>query len=321
MVVWSKGMSKRIFITGGTGFIGSALVAQLRARGDDVIVLTRDPERAAGKFDAEVELVRGDPNRAGPWQAQLAGVDAVVHLVGEAMDSQRWDAQFKQRLRDSRVETTRYVVEGIAALAPDVRPRALVSASGVDYYPAADRFSDGDEVTERDPPGDRFLARLCVNWEREAAAAEAHGARVVRMRTGLVLGAGGALDKMSLPFKLFAGGPIGSGRQWISWLHVDDATRAYVHAIDDDKLAGPVNLVAPVAVRAKEFARALGNALGRPSWLPVPGVALKVTLGEFADYILHGRRAVPAALLAHGFQFSYPELQSALAEVFGGEQR
>lgn len=351
-------MSKRIFITGGTGLIGSALVEALRGRGDQVIVLTRDPDKARRVFGSEregVELVEGDPAFAGPWQRHLADVHAVVNLAGASIAGKRWDSRYKQILRDSRVEGTRCVVEGIAALyvgkpagepagesagepageaqavGADAgagagargRPTVLVSASGVDYYPfdvdLATAMDEDDEITESAPPGSSFLARVCRSWEEEAVAAEPLGVRVVRMRTGLVLGHGGAFDRMALPFRLFAGGPIGSGRQWVSWVHIDDVVRAYLFALDEDTLRGPVNLVAPGAVRAKPFARALGHALRRPSWLPVPGFAVKAAVGELAEYVLHGRRAVPAALQAHGFAFHYPEVEAALLDIAQGE--
>lgn len=219
-------------------------------------------------------------------------------------------------IRDSRVESTRTLVEAIAALPVASRPRVLVSASGIDYYPfAPERHDfDDDEVTEADPPGDSFLARVCRDWEREALAAEAHGLRVVTMRTGLVLGPGGALERLTTPFRFFVGGRIASGRQWMSWIHRDDVVAAYVGAVHDDRYAGPINLVTE-SVRNADFARALGAALGRPSWLPVPGFAVKMAAGEFAEYVLHGRNVVPARLRALGFTWRYPALSDALADV------
>lgn len=314
-------MSKRVFVTGGTGFIGCALVAALRGRGDEVIVLGRNAARARRELGQGVEVVEGDVALGGAWQERLRGVDAVVNLAGESVAGQRWDARYKQRIRDSRVEGTRYVVEGMAAIAADARPGVLVSASGADYYPfdvdleAAGLMDEDDAVTESAPPGDSFLARVCRSWEAEAMAAEKLGARVVCMRTGLVLGPDGAFSRMALPFRLFAGGTIGSGRQWMSWVHLEDAVRAYLFALDQEGLRGPVNLVAPGPVRARDFARALGKALHRPSWLPVPGLALRAAAGELAEYLLHGRRAVPAALEAHGFVFHFPTVEPALADV------
>ena len=306
---------RKIVVTGATGFIGTALIAALRAAGDAIVVLSRDAERARLEL-GDVTAVTGDLQSPGPWTAALAGAAAIVHLAGEPIAGRRWDARQKQRLRDSRVEATRTLVEAIATLEPGSRPRALVSASGADYYPfapdAKDSEFDDDEVTESATPGDSFLARLCRDWEAEAQAAERLGVRVVCMRTGVVLGPGGALAKMTTPFKLFVGGRIGSGRQWVPWIHRDDAVRAYVAAITDERYTGPINL-ATTSVRNAELAQALGKALGRPSWLPVPGFALRAALGELADYALHGRRVVPMRLREIGFSWTYPSLDEALA--------
>ncbi|MFT3695203.1 MAG: TIGR01777 family oxidoreductase [Kofleriaceae bacterium] len=300
----------KVAITGATGFIGSRIVAALRARGDDVIAFTRDSSKA--KLQG-VRLVEASLETAGPWQAAIDGCDAIVNLAGEPIAGKRWDAQQKQRLRDSRIETTHHIVDAIRNAA--VKPRVLVSASGADYYPFAIKTVgdfDSDDVTEIDPPGDGFLARLCKQWEAEAFAAEALGVRVVAMRTGIVLGDhGGALAKMETPFKLFAGGKIGDGKQWMSWIHLTDAVDAYVCAILKDEYRGPVNLVAG-SVRNALFAKELGAALHRPSWLPVPKLALKVAVGEMAETLLNGRNVVPAKLRELGFAFKHPELAEAL---------
>lgn len=316
-------MSKRIFVTGGTGFIGRPVVKALRARGDEVIVLSRDRSSAAARLGDEIEVVEGDPRYAGPWQDALAGCHAVINLAGQSVAGKRWSAQYKQLLHDSRVETTGRVVEAIGKLEPDARPSALLSASGIDYYPFDVDLShvlpvdEDDDVDESTPSGSTFLARVCRNWEKEAEAATELGLRVVLMRTGVALGEDedGPLSKMTTPFKFFVGGRIGDGRQWFSWIHRDDAVKAYLFALDTTEVRGPVNLVAPHPVRAGEFARSLGSAMGRPSWMPVPGFALKVAVGEFAEHLLHGRRAVPAALSRHGFEFDYPEVRAALEDV------
>jgi hypothetical protein len=320
-------MARRVFVTGGTGFMGRAMIAALRAQGHSVVVLTRNASQARDLAGDEVVVVEGDPTSGGDWQAALKGVDAVINLAGQSVGDKRWTAQYKQIIHDSRVETTRFVVEGMAALAPDDRPAVLVNASGIDYYPfavdlgAALDIAEDEEITETTPSGDTFLARVCRNWENEARRAEPLGVRVVRMRTGMVLGTGGGLEKMAAPFRIFLGGRLGSGRQWVSWVHLADAVNAYLFAMDHDTLQGPVNLVAPGSVRAAEFARTLGAAMKRPAWLPVPGFAVKLAAGEFADHILNGRRAVPAALLRHGFEFAYPDLEPALAEIFGPWRR
>lgn len=301
----------KIAITGASGFIGSRIAANLTQRGFAVTALTRDVERAKPKLPG-VELVRADLEQPGLWCDRLDGIDAVINLAGEPIAGARWDARQKQLLRDSRVETTRNIVEAIAKCT--VPPRVLVSASGVDYYPFAiglDDFAD-DEVTEADPPGEHFLARLCKSWEAEALQAEQYGVRVCAMRTGLVLGDAGALAKMTTPFKWFVGGRIGDGRQWMSWIHIDDVVAGYTAALLDASYTGPINLVAD-SIRNAEFAAALGNALHRPSWVPVPAFALRALVGEFAETLLHGRRVVAQRLHELGFTYARAELDRALA--------
>jgi len=240
----------------------------------------------------------------------VAGCDAAVNLAGEPVGARRWDARVRQILRDSRVDTTHNVVAAITAAPEDARPRVLVSASGIDYYGldvdvGPDALDDDDEVDETAPPGDHFLARVCAEWEAEAREAEKLGLRVVMMRTGLVVGGtGGPMDRWAAAFRNFAGGRIGHGRQWMSWIHLDDAVGAYQLALDSS-LAGPVNLVAPGRLRNADFARQLGSALGRPSWLPVPGRVLRLAVGGLADYLLAGRPAVPAALVRAGYTFRH----------------
>lgn len=291
--------------------MGAALAAALRDRGDALVVVSRDARRARALGVAAT--VEADLQSPGAWTAALAGADAVIHLAGEPVAARRWSAHQKQLVRDSRVETTRVLVEAIAAAPTDARPRTLITASGSDYYAfAPDGEFDDDEVTERDGPGDSFLARVCRDWEGEAHAADRLGVRVVCMRTALVLGPGGALPRLTAPFKLFIGGPLGSGRQWVPWIHRDDAVRGYVAALDDERYTGPINLVTD-SVRNADLARALGKALHRPSWLPVPGFALRAAVGEFADYLLHGRRMVPARLRELGFSWTRPTLDRALA--------
>jgi uncharacterized protein (TIGR01777 family) len=307
----------KVAITGATGFIGTPLVAALQARGDEVVAFTRDPARARLQG---TRLVEADLEQPGPWQDAIAGCDAVINLAGEPVAGKRWDARQKQRLRDSRVETTQNLVAAIAkALTSSSRgPRVLVSASGVDYYPFANAEIadfDDDEVSEADPAGEDFLARLCKAWEAEAFTAEPLGVRVVTMRTGLVLGPhGGALAKMTTPFKLFAGGRIGSGRQWMAWIHVADAVAAYLAAVDDARYRGPINLVTD-STRNADFSKQLGGVLHRPSWLPVPGFALRAAVGEIAETLLNGRRVVPAKLRELGFTWKHPELREALAST------
>ncbi len=279
----------KVVVTGASGFIGDAVVAHLSARGDEVVPLSRG--RGA---DLEVQ---------GPWMDAIDGADGVVHLAGEPIAAKRWDARRKQIIRDSRVEGTRNLV--LAIERARVRPRVLVSASGVDYYAhdTAPSGFDDDEVTEADPPGDEFLARVCRDWEAEARGAEGHGVRVAILRCGLVLArGGGALARMKPP-----AGRIGSGRQWLSWIHRDDVVAAYTAALDDDRYWGPINAVTE-STRQADFARALPG----PRFLPVPAFALRAAVGELAETLLHGRRVVPAKLRELGFTWKHPTLADAI---------
>jgi hypothetical protein len=297
----------RVFVTGATGLVGRALVEALVARGDRPVALTRGGHGAV----AGAEMVVGDCTRPGDWQERVVGCDAVVHLAGEPIGGGRLDPAHLERVRASRVDSTRLVVEAIASASKALSPRVLLCASGVDYYP----FDESDRAwNESGGAADTALGQVCAAWEREAATAEPHGVRVARMRAGLVL-AGAALDKMALPFKMFAGGPIGSGRQWFSWVSLEDTVGAYLFALRKDEARGPINVVGPGAVRQKELARAIGRALGRPSWVPVPAFAVRAATGGLAEYILHGRRVVPQALAQLGYAFRHADVSAALAEA------
>jgi uncharacterized protein len=315
----------KIIVTGANGFIGSRLVDVLLEAGHDVLGLVRRPHKTTVKLGSYTDVIVETLESHGAWDDALAGVDAIAHLAGEPVNGKKWDARQKQLIRDSRVESTRTIVEAIAKLPPDRRPRTLVNASGVDYYPFAYDLSDfdDDEVTESDKPGDSFLARVCRDWEREALEATKLDAtydgktapiRVACLRTGLVLGKnGGALPELVRPFKLFAGGPIGDGRQWVSWIHLDDAVNTYVAALTDERYVGPINMVT-ASVRNRDFAKELGRAMSRPSWIPVPKFAVKLVAGkEFAQSVLKGRRVMPTKLQSLGFPFKYPTLDRALA--------
>ena len=292
---------RKVLVTGGTGFIGQRLVSALVARGNTIVVLTRHPERhrtasAGVEFTATV--------------SDLARVGAIVNLAGEPLPGRRWSPAQKRRLRESRVDRTRELVQQIAQ-APS-RPAVLVSASAVGIY--GDR---GAEVlTESSPPGDDFLAELCIAWEREAFAAREHGVRTVCVRTGIALGAGGgALAKMLPLFRAGIGGPLGDGSQFMSWVHVDDVVALLLFALERDELEGPLNGTAPNPVTNRDFTRALARELHRPAFLPAPRFALRAALGEIADALTGSQRCVPEKALAHGFVFRFPELQGALREV------
>jgi uncharacterized protein len=297
----------RVAITGATGRIGARLVAALERRGDDVTVLSRNPDAARASLGVEAHAWRPDSEPAPA--AALAGRDGVIHLAGED-PAQRWSDEAKRRLLDSRELGTRNLVEGLRAAEP--RPAVLVSSSAVGFYGPR-----GDEpVTEEEPPGDDFLAGVCAAWEREAATAERLGARVVRVRTGVVLDrGGGALAKMLPFFRLGIGGPVAGGRQYLPWIHVDDLVGIYLAALDGHEWSGAVNATAPNPVTNKEFSRALGRALHRPALAPVPGFAIRALYGEMAAIVVTGQRAVPARAQALGYRFEHPELGEALASA------
>jgi uncharacterized protein (TIGR01777 family) len=301
----------RVTITGATGRIGTRLVGALLRRGDDVTVLSRDPDRAQAALG--VEAVGWQPEQEPAPAAALAGRDGVLHLAGEDI-AQRWNADVKRRLLSSRELGTRNLVAGLRAADP--RPGVLVSASGVDYYGARDT---SERVTEETPAGGGFLAEVCAAWEREAIAAEELGVRVVRLRCGVVLMKdGGALAKMLPFFRLGIGGPVAGGRQYLPWIHVDDVVGLYLAALDEPAWTGAVNATAPDPPTNKEFSRALGRALRRPALAPVPGFAVRLLYGEMADIVVTGRRAVPERAQALGFAYAHPQLEEALRSALAG---
>ena len=296
----------RIAVTGGTGRIGSLLVERLKARGDEVTVLSRDPGRASQRL--VVEAAAWEPSQ-GPAPAEaLAGRDAVVHLAGEDI-AQRWSDDTLERIQTSRELGTRNLVEGLRTADP--RPAALISSSAVGYY-----GHRPEPVDESAPPGDDVLAEVCVAWEREAERAAELGMRVVLVRTGVVLDRhGGALPKMLLPFRLGVGGPIAGGNQPFPWIHVDDLVAVYLAAIDDERWSGPFNATAPEPVSNREFSKALGRALHRPAVLPVPGFAIRLLYGGMAKLVVEGQNARPRRATELGFQHRHPDLDEALRSV------
>ncbi len=302
----------RVFVTGGTGFIGRRLIAALLADGDEVTVLTRSAAKAEQTFGARVTIVEGNPLAAGAWQGKIAGHDAIVNLCGEPILKKKWTPARKQVLLDSRLSPTRLVVEAIAGAEP--RPEVLVSGSAVSYY----GFQDDEPLTEESGHGTGFASQLVIDWEDEARRAEALGVRVVLLRTGIVLGkGGGALSQMVPPFKFFVGGPIGSGRQYFSWIHIADHVGLTKLALADKTITGGLNMTAPNPVSNRDFMKALGRALGRPSWLPVPGFILRAAFGEGAELLLKGQRVLPVKAQDAGYDFQFADLDAALRETLG----
>jgi hypothetical protein len=296
----------KIFMTGGTGFVGRTLSRRLTDIGHTITILTRSKSKVT---DTElVRFVEGDPKTPGDWQRAVPGHDAVVNLAGTSVFA-KWTPEYKQSLRDSRILTTRHIVE---ALPEDASAVTLISTSGLGYF----GFTGAEKLAEDAPPGDDFLARLAQDWEAEAKKAETKGARVVMARFGVVFGrGGGALEQMTLPFKFFMGGPVGSGRQWVSWIHMEDLCNAIVFCLDNTEIHGPVNFSAPEPVTNKELSQTIGKVLSRPSFIPAPAFMIKLVLGEFGSVILEGQRAIPKALLDHGFEFTYPDVESALRDI------
>lgn len=300
----------KIAVAGGTGFVGGALVRRLAARGDDVVVLTRGPAGVkAGR------PVRWDGRTAGPWSDEVASADAVVNLAGANIGEGRWTDARKRALISSRIDATRALVSALRT--HPVQPRVLVNASAVGFY----GVRGDEEIDERTAGGDGFLAELSREWEAGAREAESV-ARVVILRFGVILGPdGGALQKMLLPFRLGAGGPIGDGRQWMSWIALDDAVRMIEWAIDREEVGGTYNATAPAPVRNRDFARALGRALHRPAVLPAPGFALRLAFGEMADEVLlGGQKVLPRRAEAEGFTFQWREVDDALKRAIKPRQ-
>lgn len=304
----------RIVIAGGTGFIGRPLVAGLAHDGHEVVVLTRRPDRVrAADLPRGARALGWDGRSTDGWGETVDGAGAVINLTGAGLADAPWTAARKRVLRESRVQPAEALAAAIVAARQ--RPAVLLQGSAIGYY----GFRGDEVITESSGQGEGFLAELCAAWERASEPVEAAGVRRVLLRTGgMVLGlGGGALPKLALPFRLFAGGPVGSGRQHVSWIHEDDEVGAIRFLMDAADAAGPYNLAAPEPATNAELGRALARALGRPYWLPAPAFALRLALGELAEVILDSARVVPERLLAAGYRYRFPRLADALADLYG----
>ena len=296
----------KFFLTGGTGFVGSYLTKQLVAQGHQVTILSRRPQRRPG-LPAAVTLAAGDPTQPGDWQQLPPQHEVIINLAGASVFG-RWTAAKKKEIYDSRILTTRNLVQALRQ-ARERQTQVLFSTSAIGYY--GDRGEE--ELTETSPPGDDFLARVARDWEAEALAAQDLGLRVVITRFGLVIGdRGGILEQLVPLFKAFLGGPLGSGRQWFSWIDQSDQLAAFLFVLSRPDLEGVINFVSPNPVRNADFVRALAQVLNRPAVLPTPAWAVKLALGEFATVVLGGQKVLPTRLLAAGFNFAYPEITAAL---------
>ncbi len=292
----------RLLVAGGTGFIGKPLCRFLVQRGHEVLVVTRDTRGHIAKPG-----LRYLPWDTSEWQRAIADVHGIINLCGEPIAARPWSEEQKRRLQESRVQTTRRLIDAVKSLSSR-KPSLLINASAIGYY-----GSRGDErLTEQAVSGPGFLAEICRSWEAEAKRAEALGMRVIRLRVGLVVApGGGALAKMLPPFRAFVGGPVGNGRQWISWIHRDDVVGLIDWLLGRQEISGAVNATAPEPVTMKQFCRELGRALHRPSWMPVPAPILRLALGEMAELLLTGQRVIPQVALDGAYPFKFMELASA----------
>lgn len=298
----------KIVITGASGFIGSLLTDHLWSQRHHLILLSRNPPRESNL--TQQEWISWKPGAPGDWEQVIDGVDGIINLAGEPIAAKRWSDAQKEKIRFSRVASTNALVKAVGKAVK--KPKFLISASAVGYYGPR-----GDEtITEETVPGNDYLARVCVDWEEEARKAESYGIRVALVRTGIVLGKGqGALAKMVAPFKYFVGGPLGSGNQWVPWIHIEDHIALLLFLIENQNARGPFNATAPNPVTMTEFCKTLGKVLNRPSWASVPGGMLTLLVGEMSEMLLNGQRAVPQAAVKLGYEFKYPNLLPALESL------
>ncbi|MBZ4220316.1 MAG: TIGR01777 family oxidoreductase [Chlorobium sp.] len=313
-------MQGHIIITGSTGVIGVELAKKLILRGERVVLFVRSPESAAQKIPGAADYVHWDSDmERGDWNGFVNGAKAVIHLAGKPLLESRWSEEHKTECYNSRILSTRHLVSAIAGASE--KPQVFISASAIGYYGSFSSCGDTPELSESAKEGSDFLAKICFDWEKEALEAEKTGVRLVLLRTGIVLSTkGGMLQKMITPFRFFLGGPIGSGLQCISWIHVDDEIACILEALDNAAYRGPINAVTPHHVSMNEFATELGAVLGRPSLLQVPKPVVQLLMGEGGEYAVKGQKVNPAFLKKQGFVFSYPKLSDALEDLIGNSK-
>lgn len=308
-------MEGHIVITGATGVIGSEVARRLVKAGRKVIVFARSPQSAAQKVPGAAGYVHWDSDMtSGEWMNSLDGAWGVIHLAGRPLLETRWSEAHKVACYESRINSTRGLVAAMSSA--KVKPKVFVSSSAIGYYGSFERCEDTASLTESSAPGKDFLAKICYDWEREAIPAESLGIRVVRLRTGIVLSTrGGMLEKMMTPFSFFAGGPVGTGKQCLSWIHLEDEVAIILEALDNTAYSGAVNAVAPAPASMRVFADTLGEVMNRPALLPVPRFVVQVLMGEGAEYAVKGQKVTPSFLQAHDFVFAWPELATALDDL------
>jgi len=305
---------KKIVITGATGLIGRILVQELSTRGDEVTVFTRYPRKVDRNLASSIKIVKWDYNKPEEWGKHLNGIDTVIHLAGANLGAKRWNKKYKKLAYESRIRSTKNLVEAIKSV--EQKPKAFICSSAVGYY-----GNRGDDyLNEDEEPADNFLAKLCADWEQEAAKVETLGVRRSSIRTGLVLSKNEGLLKQMIPsFKLFLGGYLGNGQQWFPWIHINDIVGIYLHIITNDStgggLEGAVNAASPGIVRMKQFAKALGRVLNRPSIFPIPKFAIKLLKGELGNYATDSQRVLMNKLLNSGYKFKYENLEEALRDL------
>lgn len=304
-----------VLIFGGTGFVGRYLTDELLANGYQVFVATRNRQKTANNLGNKAQVIEWDNNSPLSIISELQEINAVINLAGESIGNRRWSNSVKQEILASRIRTTRAIVTAINERA--IQPKVFINASAVGYYgPRQD-----DEITEIEEVGQDFLAQVCRDWENEAYNIKSGLTRVVTIRIGVVLGREGALNRMVMPFKFYIGGPLGTGNQWLSWIHINDLTSMIRFVIEHQELTGPINATAPEPVTMRGFCHVLGEVLNRPSWLPVPELILKIALGEMAEMLLHGQRVIPKKIRGAGFEFRFPKVKVCVRRYFGGPER